>query len=78
MNGTSIAKQRNRKKIPSLFHTYSYNRLGQMTEARGGGVVYNYTYTPNGNIADKLVNGEKSLSYHYTAGQRVAGIQLSV
>lgn len=72
--GTSIEKRRNRKKTPSLTYTYSYNSLGQMTEASGGGVVYNYIYTPSGNITDKLVNGSKALSYSYTSGGRVAGI----
>lgn len=73
-DGTSIAKRRNRKKTLGLIHTYSYNRLGQLTEASGGGVVYNYTYTPNGNVMDKLVNGSKALSYNYTSSGRVAGI----
>ena len=73
-DGLSIAKQRNCKKIPSLIHTYSYNKLGQLIEASGGGVVYNYTYTPNGNVMDKLVNGSKALSYNYTSSGRVAGI----
>ena len=74
-DGTGIPERRNRKKMPGLIHTYSYNRLGQLTEAGGGGVVYSYTYTPNGSVADKLVNGQKALSYTYTAGGRVAGIQ---
>ena len=75
VDGISIAKRRNCKKIPSLIHTYSYNRLGQLIEASGGGVIYNYTYTPNGNVKDKLVNGENALSYSYTSSGRVARIQ---
>ena len=58
----------------TLENKYSYNSLGQLTEASGGGVVYNYTYTPNGNVMDKLVNGNKALSYTYTASGKVAGI----
>ena len=73
-DGTSIEKQRNHKKTPSLTYTYHYNSQGQLTEASGGGVIYNYTYTPNGNIMDKLVNGSRALSYSYTASGRVAGI----
>ena len=74
LESSSVADRWKRREIPSLTNSYRYNKLGQLTEASGGGVVYNYTYTPNGKVKDKLVNGDKALSYTYTASGKVAGI----
>lgn len=74
LEDTSVQAGRNKKPIAGQENQYSYNSLGQLTEASGGGVVYNYTYTPNGNVKDKLVNGSKALSYTYTVSGKVAGI----
>ena len=72
---TEIQAIKSRKTVPiTLENKYSYNDLGQLTEASGGGVVYSYTYTPNGNVMDKLVNGSKELSYTYISSGKVASI----
>ena len=74
LEDTSVQAGRNKRRVAGQENQYSYNSLGQLIEASGGGVVYNYTYTPNGNVKDKLVNGSKALSYTYTASGKVAGI----
>ncbi|MBQ3784531.1 MAG: RHS repeat protein, partial [Lachnospiraceae bacterium] len=74
LEDTSVQAGRNKRSVVGQENQYSYNSLGQLIEASGGGVVYNYTYTPNGNVKDKLVNGSKALSYTYTASGKVAGI----
>ncbi|BCJ95516.1 hypothetical protein acsn021_30850 [Anaerocolumna cellulosilytica] len=57
-----------------LIYGYQYNTEGQLTEATGGGVQYQYDYTPSGSVKTKYVNHKLALQYSYTKSGNVAGI----
>ena len=52
-------------------YLYRYNQEGELIKAMGGGVTYCYSYTPNGWLKEKWVNGKRALCYTYTKGGQI-------